>query len=415
MDTVFLYRLIDAVRDSLDRAGREGYTLDRLVQHESWLDLEEFTRFLRETGFQSVPLMWEGRPLPEHEELQVSTRSGSRSLRRRGRTGSILLWRDALILPLTIMPDDALADTLVVAGERRPGGLQELIAAYGDYSSGRSSHSRWINVVSGDPMPRPQGLDWDSLILDPAFRDDLSTQVSAFFSLASEYSRMKVAHRRGLLFTGPPGNGKTSALRVIASVRPEPFILYTLTSGTHKHELDLAFDQAAVHAPSVLCFEDVDWLFDQGSTLSHFLNRVDGLQPLEGVLILATTNHPEKLDAALTERPSRFDRVFHFGNPAPAERRRYLRSELPSIFDEQLVKATEGFSMAQIKEVRVTACLDAIHAGWPGPTLAGALKAVERLRGQKAVADHDWKPVRTIGFQWSRETADGSVRAEDDD
>ena len=51
-------------------------------------------------------------------------------------------------------------------------------------------------------------------------------------------------------------------------------------------------------APSILCLEDVDSLLTRDGSLSHFLNRLDGLAPLEGVLILATTNHPEDLDEA---------------------------------------------------------------------------------------------------------------------
>ncbi|HUR39450.1 MAG TPA: ATP-binding protein, partial [Planctomycetota bacterium] len=233
------------------------------------------------------------------------------------------------------------------------------------------------------------------------FRDDLSGQVDAFFALREEYVRMGVAHRRGMLFTGPPGNGKTSALRIIASLRDEPFILHRMHNRTDTDELDTAFDKAANEAPAILVFEDVDSLFD-ASCLSHFLNRIDGIQPLEGVLILATTNHPEKLDPALTERPSRFDRLFHFGNPGPRERRIFLKQGLESIFDERLVTATEDFSMAQLKEVRVSACLEAIHEGLSVPTLDGAFRAVERLRGQRGIVERGGAAERTIGFQWIR-------------
>jgi len=404
MDTVFLYRLIEAVRDSLDRCGRPPFVLRRLLRHEAWLDLDVLQDYLEGLGHESVPLVWEGRSLPAHDSVRLNTRAGGRSLFRVDRTGAILLCGEALVAAVTVTPSDGCADTLVVVGERSPGALRELLDGYRDFARRWSRNPEWITVIGGEFLPRPRGLTWDSLVLDPAFRDDLRGQVSAFFARREEYARMGVAHRRGMLFTGPPGNGKTSALRVIASLRDEPFILHKVNNRTDSDDLDQAFDRAASEAPSILVFEDVDSLFDACS-LSHFLNRIDGLHPLEGVLILATTNHPEKLDPALTERPSRFDRLFHFGNPAAKERRKFLAEGLASIFDERLVTATQDFSMAQLKEVRVSACLEAIHEGRRGPTLEGAFRAIERLRGQRGIVERGGEPERTIGFQWTRGTA----------
>ena len=406
MDTLLFYRLIDAVRDSLDRAGRQGYTLFRADRHEVWLDFSCLQDFLEEVGYDSVPMMWDGRPLPAHDTVTVHSRASERELWRADRTGDILLCEDALLAAVTVVAGDGMTDTHLVVGERSPDALQKFLRKYGAFAHERARDAEWITVIGGDPLPRPRGLSWDSLILDPHFRDDLRTQVNSFFELKSEYVRMGIAHRRGLLFTGPPGNGKTSVLRLIASDRDEPFFTYTLTTWSDRSELNQAFDRAALEAPSILCFEDVDSLFNDSIGLSHFLNRIDGIHPLEGVLILATTNHPDKLDAALTERPSRFDRIFHFGNPGPTERRRYLQEGLGEAFDERLVTSTDGFSMAQIKEIRVAACLQAIHEGRREPTLSGAILAIERMRGQKAVAGQEWEPGRTIvGFQWSRSTS----------
>ncbi len=407
MDTVFFYRLMDAVRDSLDRAGRHGYTLYRAQSHESWLDLEWLQDFLEQRVYESVPLMWDGRALPSHDVVKVLLRSGERDVWRFNRNGAILLHEDALVAAVTILDDRAWEETFVIAGERSDGALTRLLSEYGAYARKRARSSPWITVIGKDPVPRPRGLSWESLFLAPGLREDLRNQVSSFFALEEEYARMKIPHRRGLLFAGPPGNGKTSALRIIASDREEPFYTFTLTKESDRSELDQAFDRAAGDAPSILCFEDVDSLFHDQHGLSHFLNRIDGLHPLEGVLILATTNHPEQLDSALTERPSRFDRIFYFGNPAPEQRRDYLRQGFGATFDERLVGETEGFSMAQVKEVYLSACLEAIHGGLPGPTMAAALRTVERLRGQRVETSGSWEPGRIVGFQWSRSATSG--------
>ena len=98
-------------------------------------------------------------------------------------------------------------------------------------------------------------------------------------------------------------------------------------------------------------------------------------------------------------RPGLIVRPESIAPPAPAHRRRYLRQNLPDALDARRVAETEGFSMPQLKEVRVSACLEAIHAGLPGPTLGGALRSVGRRRGQKSASDRNGEPVRTLGFQ----------------
>lgn len=67
------------------------------------------------------------------------------------------------------------------------------------------------------------------------------------------------------------------------------------------------FAKARLLAPCVLILEDLDNMITPFNR-SFFLNQLDGITPNDGVLIIATTNYLEKLDPALSKRPSRFDR-----------------------------------------------------------------------------------------------------------
>lgn len=403
MDTLFPYRLIEAIRRTLDRAGEEPFLLFRAEDPGDWFHLGWLQDFLDHEEHREIPLLWEdGRTLPPTDSLEVASELPGRGSYRLHRTGSVLIRREALIAAVLCMNDLSTVKTFAVLGEREPGALRRLRDEYDRYAHRRSRDWPCIYVVGGRPLSRPARMEWDELIVPPPLGADLRRQVDTFFDSKEAYARLRLPHRRGILLTGPPGNGKTTAIRIIASRRPEPFFIFSLTDEAERDQIDDAFDRALYDAPSILCFEDVDSLFEKPGTLSHFLNRLDGLHPCDGILLLATTNHPEKLDAALTRRPSRFDRVYVLGNPAPQERRRYLGERLGAAFDERLVRLTEGFSLAQLKEVWVSASLETVETGGPGPTPAAALRAVDRVRGQKEAVETDWDHPQTIGFQLDR-------------
>ena len=98
------------------------------------------------------------------------------------------------------------------------------------------------------------------------------------------------------------------------------------------------------------------------------MNEVDGIENNDGILIIASTNHLERLDVAVTKRPSRFDRKYHFGLPSETERILYLehwrkRLETNDKIDfdpaicEAVAKITEGFSFAYLKELMMQTLL----------------------------------------------------------
>lgn len=124
-------------------------------------------------------------------------------------------------------------------------------------------------------------------------------------------------------------------------------------------------------APCLLIFEDLDSLVND-DIRSYFLNEVDGLESNDGILMIGSTNHLDKLDPAISKRPSRFDRKYHFSIPGEEERRSYaeywreklLKNEYVD-FPEELcgviAKLSEGFSFAYLKELFVMALLSLVR------------------------------------------------------
>lgn len=203
---------------------------------------------------------------------------------------------------------------------------------------------------------------WSDLVLPESTVKTLRENTIEFFESEGEFERMGIPWKRGILMTGPPGNGKTHAIRVLLNQLPVPRLIVK-NLGDDADDVQDVFDKVRELAPCVLVLEDIDSLIKPG-LLSAVLNSLDGTEPLQGVLVLATTNHPERLDPAIRNRPSRFDRVLEFGPPALAERRRLLRKFLMKAPEEArptpseiagLAKQTDGFSYAYLKELAVSA------------------------------------------------------------
>lgn len=238
---------------------------------------------------------------------------------------------------------------------------------------------------------------FDTLVLPDELRAEIERELPGFFAAREMYESYGVPWKRGVLLHGPPGNGKTHAVKAMvnASARPCLYVKSLEASyGTEHGRLRSVFDRARQAAPCVLVLEDLDSLVDDDNR-SFFLNELDGFEANTGLAVLATTNHPEKLDPALLDRPSRFDRKYHFDLPARTERARFvaawngrLREEmrLSGAAVENLVGQTEGFSFAYLKELFLSSMMQ-----WMGERVSGgmdgiALARAEILREQTARA-----------------------------
>ncbi len=106
--------------------------------------------------------------------------------------------------------------------------------------------------------------------------------------------------------------------------------------------------------------EDIDSLAGEGrSQTARLLNILDGVKQIEGVVYIATTNYPEKLQERITNRPSRFDRRYKVELPNEEIRRAYINhklsdDDLKNVDVDLWVSKTDGMSLSHLKEVVVS-------------------------------------------------------------
>ncbi len=234
---------------------------------------------------------------------------------------------------------------------------------------------------------------FDNLILPDTLKEELLGDFRRFFAMREVYEKYKVTWKRGVLLIGPPGNGKTHAVKALINELGQPCLYvksFKSYRGTEHDNLRQVFARARKTTPCLLVLEDLDSLVTKESR-SFLLNELDGFAANTGLVVLATTNHPERLDPALLDRPSRFDRKYYFELPAPRERERYLRCwnadfepemRMPEALVPQLVGLTKGFSFAYLKELLLSSMMQWINSPQPGAMGAVMAERAVVLRSQ---------------------------------
>jgi chaperone BCS1 len=218
----------------------------------------------------------------------------------------------------------------------------------------------------------------DTVLSDDDRIERLIADMRRFLGARDWYAARGIPWRRGYLLHGPPGTGKSSVIRALASeIGLDIAILDIGRAGLG----DEALRQAMATAPkgAILAIEDIDAAFRQrkkgeavsGVTFSGLLNAIDGVAAQEGRALVMTTNHPERLDPALI-RPGRADMHVELGLIGAKTATRLFarffpeRSDLVQPFAEALgatritPAALQGWLLAHAEDAEVAASAEGL-------------------------------------------------------
>ncbi|MCX6379381.1 MAG: ATP-binding protein [Armatimonadetes bacterium] len=295
-----------------------------------------------------------------------------------------------------ITPDVGLANAFFLAVTRWSAELREEVWVFNGGYWGKSE----------ELYRSIQSSSLDNLVLPADLKAEIHRDLKQFLASRELYNRYRIPWKRGILLLGPPGNGKTHAIKALVNdLKIAPLYVKSFTSqyGTDQGGITSVFQRARETTPCLLILEDLDSLITDKNR-SFFLNELDGFAGNTGIIVLATTNHPEKLDPAIVNRPSRFDRKYHFELPAVAERVTYLNMWISNWESEMrptaegldaTALATDGFSFAYLKELLVSALMRWINLPQGSEMDAVLLEQCHLLRSQMSsmVEHYDRAPA----------------------
>ena len=282
---------------------------------------------------------------------------------------------------------------------------------------GKSKAKVYIEKKTGVTFADVEGID--------EAKEEL-VEVVEFLKTPEKYQRLGGRIPKGVLLLGPPGTGKTLLARAVAGEAGVPFFSISgsdfveMFVGVGAARVRDLFAQAVEHAPSIIFIDELDALGkargmnilsshdEREQTLNQLLAEMDGFDPNQGVIIMAATNRPEILDAALL-RPGRFDRQVLVDRPDIRGREKILRLHAkkiklsPAVDLGVIAAKTPGFVGADLANIVNEAALLAAREGKDTVEMRDFDEAIERVIAglQKKTRIMSPKEKKTVAYHES--------------
>jgi len=228
-------------------------------------------------------------------------------------------------------------------------------------------------------------------------------EIIGFLREPERYGRLGARLPKGILLVGPPGTGKTLLARAVAGEAGVPFFSISgsefveMFVGVGAARVRDLFEQARGRAPCIIFIDELDAMGrargmgpmagghdEKEQTLNQLLSELDGFDPSEGVVLLAATNRPEILDAALL-RAGRFDRQILVDRPDKQARVKILQLHLRKLNlasdakPEPIAALTPGFTGADLANLVNEAAILATRKGATQVSMDDFNLAIERI------------------------------------